>query len=160
MARVTVEDCVLQVPNRFDLVILAARRARQITAGAALSVERDNDKNPVVALREIAKSSVDLDDLREVLIKSYQRLAEKPEPPAEEPRSETALSGGDWIGVPTDRDGGPSAGSDVDADGDADGAAEAGEDDDEMEEDLPDEVEDDAVLTGIEEGALPPEKDV
>ncbi len=69
MARVTVEDCVTIIPNRFQLVMLASQRARNIAAGAELLVERDNDKNPVVALREIAEQSVDLDELEESLIR-------------------------------------------------------------------------------------------
>ena len=68
MARVTVEDCVDKVPNRFELVMLAAHRAREITAGSVLTVDRDNDKNPVVALREIADETQGADDLRERLI--------------------------------------------------------------------------------------------
>jgi DNA-directed RNA polymerase subunit omega len=65
MARVTVEDCVDKIPNRFDLVLLAAQRARQISGGAELTIDRDRDKNPVVALREIADVTVDPEDLRE-----------------------------------------------------------------------------------------------
>lgn len=80
MARVTVEDCVEKIPNRFELVALAAQRARHISAGAALTVERDNDKNPVVSLREIADETVDLDELKEDLIKSLQRHVEQDEP--------------------------------------------------------------------------------
>lgn len=76
MARVTVEDCVDKVPNRFDLVMLAAHRAREISAGAALTVERDNDKNPVVSLREIADETQSADDLRERLIESNQHQIE------------------------------------------------------------------------------------
>ncbi|MCB1357625.1 MAG: DNA-directed RNA polymerase subunit omega, partial [Maritimibacter sp.] len=72
MARVTVEDCVDKVPNRFDLVMLAAHRAREISAGSPLTVDRDNDKNPVVALREIADETQQADDLRERLIESNQ----------------------------------------------------------------------------------------
>ena len=72
MARVTTEDCVDKVPNRFDLVMLAAHRAREITAGAPLTVDRDNDKNPVVALREIADETQSAEDLRERLIESQQ----------------------------------------------------------------------------------------
>lgn len=83
MARVTVEDCVLKVPNRFELVMLAAQRARNISRGEQLTVDRDNDKNPVVALREIAEETVDLDSLKGDLIKSLQRLPE-PEPASEE----------------------------------------------------------------------------
>lgn len=84
MARVTVEDCVLKVPNRFELVMLASRRARAVSAGAALTVERDNDKNPVIALREIAKGSVELKDLKESLIKDQQKHVEFDQPEEEE----------------------------------------------------------------------------
>lgn len=73
MARVTVEDCIISVPNRFELVLLAAKRARELAAGAPLTVLRDNDKNPVVALREISEETVDTNQLREGLIKSMQR---------------------------------------------------------------------------------------
>jgi DNA-directed RNA polymerase subunit omega len=72
MARVTVEDCVDKVPNRFELVILASHRAREIAAGSPLTVDRDNDKNPVVALREIADETQGADDLREGLIESLR----------------------------------------------------------------------------------------
>ena len=74
MARVTVEDCVDKVPNRFDLVLLAAQRARQISGGAELTIDRDRDKNPVVALREIAEETVLPDELNESLIGSLQRV--------------------------------------------------------------------------------------
>ena len=77
MARVTVEDCIDKVPNRFDLVLLAAQRARQIAAGAPLLVERDNDKNPVVALREIADEKVTPASLRDALVQSLQRYVER-----------------------------------------------------------------------------------
>jgi DNA-directed RNA polymerase subunit omega len=74
MARVTVEDCVLKVPNRFELVMVAAQRARRIGTGAALTVDRDNDKNPVIALREIAENTVEVETLKEDLISSHQRV--------------------------------------------------------------------------------------
>ncbi len=74
MARVTVEDCVDKIPNRFDLVLLAAQRARQISGGAELTVDRDRDKNPVVSLREIAEQSVKPKHLEEALIASLQRV--------------------------------------------------------------------------------------
>ena len=74
MARVTVEDCVDKVPNRFDLVLLAAQRAREISGGAELTIDRDRDKNPVVALREIADETVRPPQLRESLINSLQRV--------------------------------------------------------------------------------------
>ena len=80
MARVTVEDCVDKVPNRFELVMLAAHRAREIAAGAPLSVNRDNDKNPVVALREIAEETQSADDLRERMIEANQTQIEVDEP--------------------------------------------------------------------------------
>lgn len=75
MARVTVEDCIEKVPNRFQLVMLAAQRARKIGSGAPLTIERDNDKNPVVALREIAEETVETENLRESLVRSHQRMA-------------------------------------------------------------------------------------
>jgi DNA-directed RNA polymerase subunit omega len=74
MARVTVEDCVDKVPNRFDLVLLAAQRARQVSGGAELTIDRDRDKNPVVALREIAEQTVRPRDLEESLVGSLQRV--------------------------------------------------------------------------------------
>jgi DNA-directed RNA polymerase subunit omega len=80
MARVTVEDCVLRVPNRFELVLDAAERARQIAAGSSLTVERDNDKNPVVALREIAEETVVIEDLEGALVKSLQKHGVVDEP--------------------------------------------------------------------------------
>lgn len=83
MARVTVEDCIERVPNRFELVLLASHRARTISQGAPLTVDRDNDKNPVVALREIAESTVDKDDLKEDLIHSMQKHVEVDEPEPE-----------------------------------------------------------------------------
>lgn len=73
MARVTVEDCIERIPNRFELVMMASQRARKIGTGASLTVDRDNDKNPVVALREIAAESVAHDGLKEDLVKSHQR---------------------------------------------------------------------------------------
>lgn len=87
MARVTVEDCVDKVPNRFDLVLYAAHRARQLSGGADTLVDRDRDKNPVVALREIAAKELKPDDVREDYIKSLQKHAEVDEP--EEARPET-----------------------------------------------------------------------
>ena len=80
MARVTVEDCIDKVENRFDLVLLASHRARMVSSGAPITVERDNDKNPVVALREIADMTVSPDDLREELVHSLQRFVEVDEP--------------------------------------------------------------------------------
>lgn len=73
MARVTVEDCIEEIPNRFELVLLASQRAKELASGAMLTVDRDRDKNPVVALREIADKTVSLEHLREGLVKSFQR---------------------------------------------------------------------------------------
>src|SRR5215472_16962094 len=73
MARVTVEDCVLKVPNRFELVLFAAQRTREITAGGPLTVDRDDDKNPVVALREIAEETIEIDHLRTVVVRGMQK---------------------------------------------------------------------------------------
>jgi DNA-directed RNA polymerase subunit omega len=89
MARVTVEDCVEKVPNRFGLVLLAAHRARAVSSGSPILVERDNDKNPVVALREIADDTLAPEDLREGLIASLQRVDEHSE--AEEEAETLAL---------------------------------------------------------------------
>ena len=83
MARVTVEDCIDKVENRFELVLLASHRARQISQGAPITVDRDNDKNPVVALREIADESLSPDDLKEDLIHSLQKHVEVDEPEAD-----------------------------------------------------------------------------
>ena len=80
MARVTVEDCVDKVPNRFELVMLASHRAREIAAGDAITVDRDNDKNPVVSLREIADETQTADELRERMIESHQTQIEVDEP--------------------------------------------------------------------------------
>lgn len=96
MARVTVEDCVDKVPNRFDLVMLAARRARDIHSGLPLAVDRDNDKNPVVALREIAGGSLDLPQLHNFLIQALQKHIE-----VDEPEEETAFGAieGEFAGI-------------------------------------------------------------
>src|SRR3984893_547468 len=80
MARVTVEDCVVKVPNRFELVLLAAQRAREISSGAPLSIDRDDDKNPVVALREIADETIALDHLKDSLVRGMQKHVEMDEP--------------------------------------------------------------------------------
>jgi DNA-directed RNA polymerase subunit omega len=90
MARVTVEDCVDKIPNRFDLVLMAAHRARQLSGGAETLVDRDRDKNPVVALREIAVKALKADEIREDYIKSLQRHAEVDEPEAGQQTEEVA----------------------------------------------------------------------
>jgi len=92
MARVTVEDCVVKIPNRFELVLLAAQRAREITSGAPLSLDRDDDKNPVVALREIADETIELDHLQDSLVRGMQKHVEMDEP-EDAPELETSLFG-------------------------------------------------------------------
>ena len=92
MARVTVEDCVLKVANRFELVLLAAQRAREITSGAPLTLDRDDDKNPVVALREIADETIALDHLKDSVVRGMQKQIEMDEP-EETPELEQTLFG-------------------------------------------------------------------
>lgn len=104
MARVTVEDCIDKVENRFELVLLASHRARMISQGAALTIDRDRDKNPVVALREIADETITPDDLKEQLIHSLQKYVE-----VDEPEAETVPLLGNTAAA-------PAAGSDADAD--------------------------------------------
>ena len=84
MARVTVEDCVEKISNRFDLVMMASQRARNLSAGEELTLERDNDKNPVVALREIAEETINLEELEEDLIKGLQNYVDMDEPEEDE----------------------------------------------------------------------------
>ena len=118
MARVTVEDCVVKVPNRFELVLLAAQRAREITSGAPLSIDRDDDKNPVVALREIADETVALDHLKSSVVRGMQKHVEIDEPEeAHELELDTALFG---IGAP--------AGALMDGELEVEADAEDGED--------------------------------
>jgi len=95
MARVTVEDCIDKVDNRFELVLLAAHRARMISSGAQITIDRDNDKNPVVALREIADETVSPEDLLEDLIHSLQKYTEVDEP---EPESVPMITSGESTG--------------------------------------------------------------
>ena len=101
MARVTVEDCVDKVPNRFDLVMLAAHRAREISSGSPVTVDRDNDKNPVVSLREIADETQLVDHLLERLIESNQTQIEVDEP---EEDSMALLMGGGEVDKPAEDD--------------------------------------------------------
>ncbi len=98
MARVTVEDCVTKVPNRFDLVLLSSHRARAISGGAPLTVDRDNDKNPVVALREIADETVPVDTLKDNFVESMQKYIDRDEPEEDE-MADQALAG--WTGAVT-----------------------------------------------------------
>ena len=111
MARVTVEDCVDKVPNRFELVLLSAHRARAMSAGSELTVDRDNDKNPVVALREIAEKTVSPEDLREDLIGSMQKRVESEDTETENVQlllsgSEEAEAVPDTFGTTTGEEGG------------------------------------------------------
>lgn len=127
MARVTVEDCVVKIPNRFNLVLLAAQRAREISSGAELTLERDNDKNPVVALREIAESSIDLDNVRQALISSLQKHVETEEP--EDDAMELLAADSNVAGVPYEA---ITEGAEVDDEGgelaeEGEGAVEGGE---------------------------------
>jgi DNA-directed RNA polymerase subunit omega len=107
MARVTVEDCIDKVENRFDLVLLAAHRARMISSGTQITVDRDNDKNPVVALREIAETTVSPGDLKEELIHNLQKYVEVDEPEPETPLIGAAagdkVDSDDTEVAPTDR---------------------------------------------------------
>jgi DNA-directed RNA polymerase subunit omega len=104
MARVTVEDCVDKVDNRFELVLLASHRARLISSGAPLTIDRDRDKNPVVALREIADETIAPDDLKEQLIHSLQKYVEVDEPDAEAvPMIGTTAGSGDDAEVQFDK---------------------------------------------------------
>jgi len=101
MARVTVEDCVDKVPNRFELVMLAAHRAREISAGGPITVDRDNDKNPVVSLREIAEETQSAEELRERLIEANQNQIEVDEP---EEDSMALLMGSETADKPVEDD--------------------------------------------------------
>jgi len=129
MARVTVEDCIDKVENRFELVLLASHRARQISQGAPITVDRDKDKNPVVALREIADETLSPDDLKEDLIHSLQKHVEVDEP-EQEPSSMLSNTG----------------------------TAGKGDEEDELPETLTfDQMSEEELLAGIE-GLVPPEK--
>ncbi|MDR6815177.1 DNA-directed RNA polymerase subunit omega [Neorhizobium sp. 2083] len=131
MARVTVEDCIDKVDNRFELVLLASHRARQISQGASITIDRDNDKNPVVALREIADETLSPDDLKEDLIHSLQKHVEVDEP---EPDPASLIAAG-GVTVASDRD----------------------EEDDAPETVTFDQMSEEELLAGIE-GLVPPEK--
>jgi len=97
MARITVEDCVLKVPNRFELVLLAAQRAREVASGSPLTVDRDNDKNPVVSLREIADGTIQVEDMQQHLLQNLQKHVEKDEP--EEDNPDLLSAGDELIGI-------------------------------------------------------------
>ena len=143
MARVTVEDCVLKVPNRFELVLVAAQRAREITAGATLTLDRDDDKNPVVALREIADDTVPIDRLQDALIRGMQKHVEIDEP-EETPDLEANLFGvaEEALGLP---------GDDI-----REAGEEMADEEDELAEDMLS-AEDDADLPELPEGDVEPE---
>lgn len=130
MARVTVEDCIDKVNNRFELVLLAGHRARQISQGAQITVDRDNDKNPVVALREIADETLSPDDLKEDLIHSLQKHVEVDEP---EPDPATLIGAGGTV------------------------VAGDSEEEDQPETITFDQMSEEELLAGIE-GLVPPEK--
>jgi len=140
MARVTVEDCVVKVPNRFELVLLAAQRAREISSGAPLSIDRDDDKNPVVALREIADETVALDHLKSSVVRGMQKHVEIDEPEeTHELELDTALFG---IGAPA----GALMDAELDTEVEADADADADADDVEDAEDAEEGNEDEEVL--------------
>ena len=126
MARVTVEDCVLQIPNRFELVMLSAHRARALASGAELRVERDRDKNPVVALREIADQLLDLGGLEESLIKGLQKRIE-PDQPEEEVVELMAGEQQNWIGAGEDEAGADDEAEDFEEGEEEAAAGEAGD---------------------------------
>ena len=129
MARVTVEDCILKIPNRFELVMLAAHRARAIAQGASLTLDRDNDKNPVVALREIADATVESDALRQSLLSGLQKRRDDDAP--EEDNMAMLMQGQEWAGVTQTQDAQPEGMSVLegqDVDGDFDDAGSDGRD--------------------------------
>ena len=132
MARVTVEDCILKIPNRFELVLLAAQRAREVASGAPITLERDNDKNPVVALREIADETIGLEQVKNALIKGMQKHVE-----IDEPEEDKDLEGVETQTWPVDQ---PPAESEE--------LAEEAAEDEELSEDE---------LFVAEDGAAPPE---
>jgi DNA-directed RNA polymerase subunit omega len=145
MARVTVEDCVLKVPNRFDLVMLAAQRARDISSGAPLTLDRDKDKNPVIALREIAEETVDLSHLADALVKGHQRQIEFDEPEEEMPDLEPPQVPGEAVaegGEAAAQAGEAKAGGDAAAGSEADDESDGGDESDGAGEDGADETAD------------------
>jgi DNA-directed RNA polymerase subunit omega len=139
MARVTVEDCVLKVPNRFELVLLAAQRARELSSGAPMTVDRDDDKNPVVALREIADETIGLDQLKNALVRGMQKHVELDEP-EEAPEIEIDSS---LFGIAAPRGAAP--------DEPAEAAAEEEEEEEELTEDALDEELEEDMLSVDEE---------
>ncbi|HUZ74850.1 MAG TPA: DNA-directed RNA polymerase subunit omega [Stellaceae bacterium] len=145
MARVTVEDCVIKIPNRFELVLLAAQRARDMASGAQPTLDRDNDKNPVVALREIAADSIALDGLQNNLIKGMQKHVE-----IDEPEEDHEIEIGAQTAWPVD------IGPAIEIEGDEVEEGEAEEEpavDEELQDDMLQISEEDAV--GIAEDRIP-----
>ncbi len=131
MARVTVEDCVQRVPNRFELVMLSAQRARQIAGGAPLTVPKDNDKNPVIALREIADGTISLEDLGNNLVQTLQKHVEIDEPEEEGTEFRMPASGELPAGQSEVLGGaGASAGREEEADSEADSGSEESDESD------------------------------
>ena len=143
MARVTVEDCILKIPNRFELVLLAAQRARDVASGAPITLERDNDKNPVVALREIADETIGLEQVKNSLIKGMQKHVEIDEP--EEDKEVDAETQQSW---PVDQP--PAEGEEI--------AEEAAEDEELAEDELY--VADDGTTPPEDTAGEPAEGDV
>lgn len=129
MARVTVEDCVLKVPNRFELVLLAAQRARELSSGVPLTLDRDDDKNPVVALREIADETIGLEQLKGAVVRGLQKQVEMDEPEdVQEIENEAALFGIAPLGE--------EAAEAAAETGDEEGSEEEALDEEEIEEDM------------------------
>lgn len=164
MARVTVEDCVVKVPNRFELVLLAAQRAREITSGAPLSIDRDDDKNPVVALREIADETVGLAHLKESVVRGMQKQVELDEvEEAQEIEVDPAVFG---FALPADGGEGAAAAGfgDSAVDDEAEADDDLGEDEDALDEEMAADVlnvegEEDADLADLPDAELPGEED-
>lgn len=127
MARVTVEDCVLKVPNRFELVLVSSQRAREIGSGVPMLVDRDNDKNPVVSLREIADTDISIEGLRETLIKNHQKVIEVEE--EEEEILDVMEGEAEWAAVANQSAEGELAGAGLSEDAEAGADADADEDD-------------------------------
>ncbi len=122
MARVTVEDCILKIPNRFELVLLASQRSRDLSAGAEETVERDNDKNPVVALREIAEETIQIEELRDEMIFGLQKYVDVDEP-EDESTAILAAAEKEWADVLTNPSGSANLGSNIGDAAAADAAA-------------------------------------
>ncbi len=121
MARVTVEDCILKVPNRFELVLLASQRSRDLSAGAEETLERDNDKNPVVALREIAEETIDIEELKDGMIFGLQKYIDADEP--EDENTAILAAEKEWAEVITDPSGSGISKSGISKSGIGDAAA-------------------------------------